>query len=109
MAVVGIGGLFFRARDPDLLTGWYKKHLNVGPGCAADDAGPADEWSWMAQGGPVVFTPFKQDTNYFPQDKAFMLNLRVTDLPQLIGHLTSAGIAVETREEWDHPDIGRFA
>jgi predicted enzyme related to lactoylglutathione lyase len=109
MAVLGIGGLFFRAKDPDMLTSWYKEHLNVGPGCTADDGGPTDEWSWMARGGPTVFSPFKQDTDYFPADKSFMLNLRVDGLQQLIGRLANAGIAVETREEWDHPDVGHFA
>ena len=109
MAVVGIGGLFFRAQDPDALTSWYREHLNVGPGCAAPGAGEPDEWVWMAQGGPVVFAPFKSDTDYFEADKAFMLNLRVNDLAQMIDRLTSAGIEAITRDEWNSPEIGRFA
>ena len=43
MAVLGIGGLFFRARDPQALASWYARHLNVGPGCVAEEAGAADE------------------------------------------------------------------
>jgi hypothetical protein len=109
MAVVGIGGLFFRARDPDLLSAWYREHLNVGPGCTASADVQPDEWSWMVESGPVVFSPFRADTDYFAQDKAFMLNLRVDGLPDLIDRLTSKGIAVTTSEEWDHPDLGRFA
>jgi predicted enzyme related to lactoylglutathione lyase len=109
MAVVGIGGLFFRARDPDALTSWYREHLNVGPGCSAPGAGEPEEWVWKAQGGPVAFAPFKADTDYFEADKAFMLNLRVSDLAQMIERLRSAGIDVITREDWDNPEIGRFA
>ncbi len=41
MGVLGIGGLFFRARDPEALTSWYRDHLNVGAGCVAGD-GEAD-------------------------------------------------------------------
>lgn len=109
MPVLAIGGLFFRARDPDALTAWYRDHLGVGAGCAAEDSGPADEWTWRTQGGPVVFAPFKQDTSYFPAEQQFMLNLRVSDLDGLLEQLNAAGIAIETREEWDAPETGRFA
>jgi len=109
VAVLGIGGLFFRAQDPEALAAWYKEHLNVGGGCAAPGAGAADEWSWMVQGGPVVFAPFPAATDYFSSDKAFMLNLRVDDLGQLIESLKTAGIAVTTKEEWNDPNVGNFA
>lgn len=108
MGVLGVGGLFFRARDPDALTAWYRDHLNVGAGCAAG-GGEADQFSWSTEGGPVVFAPFKADTDYFPTDKAYMLNLRVSDLSGLIEQLSAAGIEVRTEKDWDHPDIGRFA
>jgi len=109
MGVLGIGGLFFRAQDPDSLTNWYREHLNVGAGCAAENAGKPDEMCWMAQGGPVVFAPFSSATDYFARDKAFMLNLRVSDLAQLIDRLTGAGVSVETRDECNDPNVGRFA
>ena len=109
MAVLGIGGLFFRASDPEALASWYREHLDVGAGCVAPDAGERDAMCWMAQGGPVVFAPFPSTSDYFAADKAFMLNLRVSDLAQLIDRLTSAGIAVVTRDEWNDPDVGRFA
>ncbi len=108
MGVLGIGGLFFRARDPDALNGWYREHLNIGAGCNADGSA-GDGWAWQTEGGPVVFAPFKADTDYFAPDKAFMINLRVRDIDSLLEQLHAAGIAVETREEWDHPDTGRFA
>lgn len=46
MPVLGVGGIFFRASDPDLLTTWYREQLGIGAGCAAEDTGPADEWAW---------------------------------------------------------------
>ena len=109
MSVLGIGGLFFRANDPDGLSRWYREHLGIGAGCAADGAGPPEEWSWTTHGGPMVFAPFKADTDYFAADKAFMLNLRVSDLAGMLEELRASGIAVETRDEWDSPETGRFA
>ena len=100
MGVTGIGGLFFRARDPDLLKSWYAKHLNVGAG----------EWGmWTPDAGPSVFSPFAADTDYFPADRQWMLNLRVEGLDDMIAALKSAGIAVMTKEEWNDPSVGRFA
>ena len=109
MPVLGIGGLFFRARDPDALSAWYRRHLNVGAGCAADPAEAAGEHSWSAQGGPTVFAPFPADTDYFAAAKQWMLNLRVSELDTLIADLRQAGIEVRTDPAWDHPQIGRFA
>jgi predicted enzyme related to lactoylglutathione lyase len=109
MPVLGMGGLFFRAKDPDALNAWYREHLGVGAGCAAEDTGPPDEWAWKVQGGPMVFAPFKQTTDYFAADKAFMINLRVRDLEGMLEQLNAAGIAIETRAEWDAPEVGRFA
>lgn len=109
MGVIGIGGLFFRANDPAALNEWYRKHLNVGAGCNADATGPVDAWSWITLGGPTVFAPFKADTDYFPADKQFMLNLRVTGLDSLLAALRASAIAVETKAEWDSPEVGKFA
>lgn len=109
MGVVGIGGLFFRARDPDALNTWYRERLGVGAGCVADDAGDRDEYCWMVQGGPMVFAPFKHDSDYFAADKQFMINLRVTDLDALVTRLEAADIAVIRKAEWDDPAVGRFA
>ena len=61
------------------------------------------------QGGPVVFAPFKADTDYFPADKQYMLNLRVSDLDGLLEQLNAKGIAVVTKAEWNDPATGRFA
>jgi len=114
MSVVGLGGIFFRAQDPDALTAWYKENLGVGAGCNASgegDAGGGDagEWYWNAVGGNTVFAPFKAATDYWPADKAFMMNLRVRELDALLEKLRAAGIAVRTEAEWDDPTTGRFA
>ena len=109
MGVTGIGGFFFRAHDPVALAAWYKTHLNIGGGCAGTATGEVDEWSWLTAGGPTVFAPFAANSDYVAADKAFMLNLRVTGLDDLLTTLRAAGIAVETRAEWDAPETGRFA
>ncbi|HEY0334876.1 MAG TPA: VOC family protein [Stenotrophomonas sp.] len=102
MHVTGIGGLFFRARDPDALQAWYRDHLGVG-------ANPPESWVWQQQAGATVFAPFKHDTDYFPADRPWMLNLRVQDLDGLLGKLRAADIEVVTKAEWDSPETGRFA
>ncbi|PZO89311.1 MAG: glyoxalase [Sphingomonas sanxanigenens] len=109
MAVKGIGGIFFRAKDPDALGAWYRTHLNIGAGCVSDPDARPDQWSWQTEGGPVVFAPFRADTDYFAADRQWMLNLRVGEIDALIASLRDAGIAVETRAEWDQPEVGRFA
>lgn len=102
MPVTGIGGFFFRADDQKGLAAWYLKHLGVGA--------PEGQFLWDQQAGPTVFSPFKADTDYFPADKRWMLNLRVDGLDDLLASLRAAGIEVITKDEWDAtPEIGRFA
>lgn len=109
MPVLGMGGYFFRAKDPERLKAWYRDYLGVGGGCGEDERGQSSEWLWHHQGGPMVFEPFKQDTDYFPADKQVMINLRVQDLDGLLQQLRTAGIEAITKPEWDTPEIGRFA
>jgi predicted enzyme related to lactoylglutathione lyase len=109
MSVLGVGGIFFRAQDPDALAAWYREHLGVGAGCSAEGTGPADEWSWTVQGGPLVFAPFGADADYWAADRQFMLNLRVNDLDGLLQRLTAAGIEPLVKPEWDSLEAGRFA
>ena len=84
MPVLGIGGLFFRAKDPDGLSAWYREHLGIGGGCAVEGTGDPEEWSWKVEGGPVVFAPFKEATDYFAADKQWMINFRVRNLDGLL-------------------------
>lgn len=99
--VTGIGGFFFRAKAPEALAEWYAEHLGIDL---------REGGIWQQEAGPTVFSPFKHDTTYFAADKAWMLNLRVSELALLIQKLRSAGIAVETRAEWDGDgSYGHFA
>lgn len=109
MPVVGMGGYFFRAKDPQALKAWYRDNLGVGGGCGTDEKGKANEWVWFAGGGPMVFEPFKADSDYFPLEKQTMINLRVTGLDALLAKLRAAGIEIITKEEWDSMGLGRFA
>jgi predicted enzyme related to lactoylglutathione lyase len=109
MGVIGIGGLFFRSDDPEALGAWYRTRLNVGRGCMTDAAQTPNEWTWQAQGGDTAFEPFARDSDYFPLDRAFMLNLRVVDLDAVLAPFHAAGEEVITKAEWDEMGLGRFA
>ncbi|WP_166040639.1 VOC family protein [Sphingosinicella sp. YJ22] len=109
MPVIGMGGYFFRAKDPAALKAWYKEHLGVGGGCGTDANGQSNEWVWFHQGGPMVFEPFKESSDYFPAEKTSMVNLRVDDMDSMLAGLRAAGIDIITKEEWDSMGIGRFA
>jgi glyoxylase I family protein len=100
--VTGIGGVFFRAKDPTALSQWYDKHLGI-------DGMSEHPQVWTQQSGPTVFAPFPHDTDYFGSDQqAFMLNFRVNDLSAMLGQLGLAGIA-QVGETVDQAGLGRFA
>jgi predicted enzyme related to lactoylglutathione lyase len=109
MPVLGIGGFFWRAKDPEGLKSWYRDVLGVGAGFGTDAEGNSSDWFWHPEPGPVVFEPFKESTDYFAADRQFMLNLRVRDLDSLLEQLNASGVEVITKAEWDSPETGRFA
>jgi glyoxylase I family protein len=98
--VLGIGGVFFRAVDPEALADWYTSHLGIDIVDAV----------WQQMGGPTVFCPFKHNTEYFGRpDQQWMINFRVADLNVIVAQLQDRGVVVEMRpEEWDS-EVGRFA
>jgi glyoxylase I family protein len=101
--VLGIGGLFFRARDPAGLALWYRDHLGVA--LVPSDYATAP---WKQEAGPTAFAPFAQDSDYFgDREKSWMINFRVRDLDIMAGELKAAGIAV-TIDPTRYPN-GRFA
>ena len=89
--VTGIGGLFFRAKDPAVLGRWYQEHLGIAltPASSGDPV-------WQQEAGPTVFSPFPQTSNYFGDaQKMWMVNFRVHDLDKMAAQLEAAGIAVK--------------
>jgi glyoxylase I family protein len=100
--VLGIGGLFFRAQDPDALASWYQKHLGVAPTPTAKGQQP-----WHTDAGVTSFTPFAENTTYFgDMKKAWMINFRVGDLDKFAAQLQAEGIPVKVDPE--HYPYGRF-
>lgn len=101
--VTGIGGLFFRAQDPQALARWYRQHL----GFATFEPG-SEGTPWQQQAGPTVFAPFDESTSYFGRaENRWMVNFRVHDLGAMVAQLHAAGISVEIDPQ--HYPNGRFA
>jgi glyoxylase I family protein len=101
--VTGIGGLFFRARDPQGLAGWYRDHPGVTPA-------PSDyeQLGWLQQAGPTAFASFPETTDYFGDPtQVWMVNFRVRDLDAMVVQLRGVGMAVKV-EPQIYPN-GRFA
>ena len=97
--VVGIGGYFFRANDPEALANWYETQLGI--------SSMSTSWSWEQEAGPTVFAPFPADTDYFGRmDQQSMLNFRVTDLDAMLAQLRAAGATVD--DEISEASFGRF-
>jgi len=90
--VTGIGGIFFKAKDPAALKIWYEKNL----GMRMVQSGTNFEWHQgmdSTKKGFTLWAPFKETTKYFqPSEKQFMINYRVEGLVQLLAKLKSAGI-----------------
>ena len=102
-SVTGIGGVFFRARDPASLSLWYQRHLGI-----TLTPSNYDEPSWWQDAGPTVFGPFPETTTYFGEAKqVWMINFRVRNLDLMVAQLRAAEIAVKVDPEL-YPN-GRFA
>jgi len=104
--VTGIGGLFFKSKNPEETKAWYRKHLGIESG----KYGGTFEWRHAEAKEKKGFTawgPFKEDTDYFkPSPKEFMINYRVSDLEKLIEVLKEEG--VEVVGEIERYDYGKF-
>ncbi|AGZ42789.1 VOC family protein [Actinoplanes friuliensis] len=101
--VNGIGGLFFRARDPELLGRWYAERLGV-------DQPPSsyDTSSWWQAPGPTVFTAMAADSEHFGRpEQQWSVNFRVDDLDAMVEQLRGHGVPVKVDPE-EYPN-GRFA
>jgi glyoxylase I family protein len=99
--VAGIGGFFFRARDPDALNRWYAEHLGV-----VLPTGNYDDPGWFPDRGQTVFTAFSSDSDAFGSlEKTWKINFRVRDLDRMVRQLRAADIDVHERDYAN----GRFA
>ena len=93
--VTGIGGFFFRSRDPGALAAWYQERLGVTTVPETYDEGP-----WRQQEGETVFAPFSHDSRMIgPPEHTWMINFRVADLDAMVEQLRGAGEAVEVDPE----------
>ena len=101
--VLGIGGLFFRSRDPKLLAQWYQDHLGIDPVPTDPSHSP-----WQQTAGPTALSPFSMQTKYLgPPQQAWMVNFRVRSLDAMVAQLRKANIEVKVDSE-TYPN-GRFA
>jgi glyoxylase I family protein len=100
--VTGIGGFFFRAKDPKALALWYQQHLGILTIPTSDG-----ETSWQQEAGATAFAPFPETSKYFGDaSKVWMLNFRVRDLDKIAAQLQAAGIEVKIDPE--SQSYGRF-
>jgi predicted enzyme related to lactoylglutathione lyase len=88
--VTGIGGVFFKCKDPKNVTDWYQKHL----GLDTNPYGATFKWYERPDGpeAQTQWTPFRQDSKYF--DGNFMINYRVENLSALVEELKKEGVTV---------------
>lgn len=104
--VTGIGGIFFKCKDPKKVREWYKTHL----GLNTNQYGTVFEWRQGADTTKKGFTqwsPFSETTKYFaPSTKDFMINYRVADLEALVAQLKSEGVVVT--DSIQTVDYGKF-
>lgn len=105
--VTGIGGIFFKSKDPKALSAWYKTHLGID---VQSWGGAAFQWNGPDNPtgvGTTVWNAFPADTKYFaPSPASFMVNYRVADLHALLAALRSEGVQVE--DKVDESEYGKF-
>ena len=101
--VLGIGGVFFKARDPKALAAWYREHLGV----PVEPGQTHGQIVSAGAGETTVWSTFPADTNYFgPGPAPFMVNYRVRDLDAMLAQLREAGARVE--DQIQDESYGRF-
>jgi predicted enzyme related to lactoylglutathione lyase len=105
--VTGIGGVFFKARDPAALAAWYRDHLGVPAGEKPHALFTADGPDGTGTPAQTVWSAFPLDSTYFgPGPAPLMINYRVRDLDAMLAQLRAAGVHVEERIE--ESAFGRF-
>lgn len=104
--VTGIGGIFFKCKDPKQMREWYQTHLGI----QTNQYGAVFEWRQGADSSQKGFTqwsPFKESTKYFaPSTKDFMINYRVDNLEALVAQLKKENVTItDSIESFDY---GKF-
>ena len=104
--VTGIGGIFFKCKDPQKMREWYKTHL----GLDTNDYGANFEWRQAedpSKKGSTQWSPFAESSKYFePSTKEFMINYRVENLEALVEQLKAEGVTIADKIETY--DYGKF-
>lgn len=104
--VTGIGGIFFKCKDPKKMREWYKNNL----GLNTNEYGTVFEWRQgtdTIKKGFTQWSPFNEKTTYFePSTKDFMINYRVANIDALISQLKKAGVTIT--DSIEKVDYGKF-
>ena len=102
--ITGVGGIFFKCKDPGALSRWYREVLGI----AVEDWGGALFRSSPDSPPVVVWAPFAAETTHFaPSERPFMVNFAVDDLDGMVAKIKEKGVEIIGREDSD-PN-GRFA
>ena len=104
--VTGIGGIFFRSKNPKLIREWYGKNL----GLAIDDFGSPFEFRNANKPEEINYlrwSPHEEESDYFePSDKEFMINYRVQNIEGLLKKLNENGVTIV--DEIAEYEYGKF-
>ena len=103
--VLGIGGIFFKSKDPKALSTWYEKWLGLE--IEASFGGSIFRSSELPKDAYAVWSPFDHDTDYFaPSDQAYMFNLVVDDLAEALNQVAEGG--AKTHGQSEEEGLGLF-
>lgn len=104
--VTGVGGIFFKTKDPEKMKEWYNKNL----GLVTNEYGSVFEFRESDRPenkAYSVWSPFKDDTDYFqPSEKEFMINYRVENIEELVEELQKSGVTI--CDEIETYEYGKF-
>ncbi|HKB94887.1 MAG TPA: VOC family protein [Gaiellaceae bacterium] len=104
--VLGVGGVFFRARDPRALGEWYRRWLGVP---VAFPRGASFDPESLPANAATVWAPFEEETSYLAPDRSFMFNLIVDDLDGALAQVVDGGATLaDPIEEHEYGRFGWF-
>ena len=104
--VTGIGGVFFKVKDPKGMAAWYRQNLGIHP------KGGFADFTWREKDHPeeighTAWRIFPTNTNYFGESSSsLMINYRVANLDRMLEQLRRNGVKIEKVEDYDY---GRWA